>query len=226
LALALAGCGSSAEEPTPPATTVEPIGAPPTSLAPATTVPPPTTTAAPPPDTTVGVGVDSISSATHTTDDSTDPAHHAGHWHTHAPVGISGHHISGGATAFQPPVDEGPSGTVRFTPLDLSPRGPGTFDTAVLVRMLHSRQAAVRACYLRTLRTDATAAGTVRVEMTIAEAGTVEASIASDETGRAELTLCLVQVTRSLRFSPGPEGGTVTYTVPWIFESQDPLASL
>jgi TonB family protein len=221
LALALAGCGSESTpaDPAPVVTTAAPpSSAPPTSVAeapPSTVAEPPPTTTAPPPDV--------LSSATHATDASTDASHHAGHWHTHAQVGVAGHQISGGATAYQPP-QEGPSGTVRFEPLAMQSAGPGTFDTSQLVRMIHMRQAALRNCYLRVLRNDPTIAGDLTCSLTIDATGAVSAtSVVNDTTGASPLSQCAVVVLRSMRFEVAPEGGDVTYTVPFHFESQDSL---
>jgi TonB family protein len=210
LALALTGCSSPSDTPPPETVTTTSAPPPPTSIA---IAPPPSTAASP----------DAISSATHTTDASSDAADHEGHWHTHAPVGISGHHIHGGATAFQPPI-EGPSGAVRFEPLRIQSEGTGTMDKAVLVSLLRARQGQVRALYLSELRSRPDTEGEVVCAITIGPSGAVtDGSIVSNDTGDLALAGRLLVMLRSLRVSPAPEGGSVTCQIPWHFERQEPV---
>ncbi|AKF06445.1 AgmX/PglI C-terminal domain-containing protein [Sandaracinus amylolyticus] len=99
--------------------------------------------------------------------------------------------------------------------------GSGDFDPRVVIRMIQTRQSAIRACYERELRADPTLSGRVKISLTIQETGSVtgvrvvENTIGSDSVGS-----CVTRVVQGFRFNPGPEGGSVTYQFPFVFEPQ------
>lgn len=226
MALALAGCGSPSETTS--------AGSPPSAVPATTTLPPstviaapPTTLIAPPPETLAPLSDAEL----HATDASADPADHHAHVHTHAPVAIGSGglagigdigrgHISGGASAIPMDFEGAPNAQLAIAPSRITAAGPGTFDRDVFIRMLRTRQAAIRACYQRELRNVPTLAGEVVIDVTLAPSGAVaSASVVSSADGLDAVAACAVRVTRGFRFNPGPEGGAVTYTVPLAFAS-------
>ncbi|MDW8246608.1 MAG: AgmX/PglI C-terminal domain-containing protein [Sandaracinaceae bacterium] len=100
--------------------------------------------------------------------------------------------------------------------------GSGDFDQQAVVRMINSRKSAIQACYERELRKNPSLKGRVAISMTIQPSGTVsnvrvvENSMGSDEVGE-----CIVRVVQQFRFTVGPEGGSVTYSFPFVFEPQN-----
>lgn len=206
LALALAGCGTASEPSAPPASS------PPTSIAapPTEVAAPPSEVAAPPTE----VAVD------HSTDASPVAEDHAGHAHTHDPVVVSGMHVAGGASIADQDflMEDYPRGSVRLEDEGIEEAGDGDFDRAVIVRMVRTRRAALQACYERALRNDPTLAGRVVTQLTIEESGHVS-GVVSTENGVSDpsVGVCVTRVMQGFRFSPGPEGGTVTYTIPLTF---------
>lgn len=99
--------------------------------------------------------------------------------------------------------------------------GSGDFDIRVVVRMIQTRQAAIRACYERELRSDPSLAGRVKVSMTIQESGSVTGvRIVENTIGNDAVGACVTRVVAGFRFNPGPDGGSVTYQFPFVFEQQ------
>ena len=100
--------------------------------------------------------------------------------------------------------------------------GSGDFDQAKVSRAIRARQRAFRACYERELRNNQTLSGKVTVRFTIVPTGTVSSASASQNTsGSASLGSCVVGVIRRLRWNPGPEGGSVTFSYPFVFAPQN-----
>ncbi len=99
--------------------------------------------------------------------------------------------------------------------------GAGDFDQSAVVRMITTRRAAIQACYERELRQNPTLQGRVAVQMTIQESGSVSGVRATENsTGSDAVASCVVRVIQGFRFNPGPEGGSVSYTFPFVFEPQ------
>lgn len=99
--------------------------------------------------------------------------------------------------------------------------GAGDFDARVVIRMIQTRQAAIRACYERELRSDPTLSGSIRVSLTIQETGSVTNVRATENSmGNAGVASCIVGVIQRFRFTPGPDGGSVTFQFPFVFEPQ------
>ena len=100
--------------------------------------------------------------------------------------------------------------------------GSGVFDQGQVVSMIRGRQSAFRRCYETSLRNNPTLAGRVAVRFTIMPQGNVtNASATENSTGDAALASCVVGVVRRLRWREGPDGGSVTFSYPFIFAPQN-----
>lgn len=115
-----------------------------------------------------------------------------------------------------------PRGRFRFSGSDVEDEGgSGDFDQSVVVRMITTRRSAIQACYERELRQNPTLQGRVVIAMTIQESGSVSGVRATENsTGSEAVASCVVRVVQGFRFNPGPEGGSVSYTFPFVFEPQ------
>ncbi len=99
--------------------------------------------------------------------------------------------------------------------------GSGDFDASVVRQMIARRIRAIQACYERSLRQNPNAAGRVVVRFTIQESGTVSgASAVENSTGDPGVADCVVGTVARFRFSPGPTGGSVTVSYPFVFAPQ------
>jgi hypothetical protein len=100
--------------------------------------------------------------------------------------------------------------------------GAGVFDSNLVVRQLRLRQSAIQRCYERELRNNPTLNGRVVTRFTIQPTGSVSGVSATENTtGSPAVAECVNNVVRGLRFSPGPEGGAVTYSFPFVFAVQN-----
>lgn len=96
--------------------------------------------------------------------------------------------------------------------------GTGEFDAATVVSMIKIKMGAIKACYERSLRQNPTVAGKVTIEFTIVPVGTVTApTIVANTTGDEAVGQCVVATIQTLRFKPGPVGGSVVYSYPFVF---------
>jgi TonB family protein len=115
-----------------------------------------------------------------------------------------------------------PRGRFRVPSASEDESGSGDFDQSVVVRMITTRRSAIQACYERELRQNPTLQGRVSVAMTIQESGSVSGVRATENTtGSDAVAACVVRVIQGFRFNPGPEGGSVSYTFPFVFEPQN-----
>lgn len=129
---------------------------------------------------------------------------------TEGGAGLGGLSRGGGIAVAEPPLPR-VRGDARLEPA-VEESGSGVFDAAIVTRALRSRLAGLRACYERELRSAPTLSGTVRFELTVTPQGSVTgASVTQNTTGAELLPSCITRVLSALRFSPGPEGGSVTY---------------
>lgn len=100
--------------------------------------------------------------------------------------------------------------------------GAGEFDASVVVRTIRARLRAIQACYETELRKNPSLAGKVTVEFTIQERGNVtNARAAENTTGSGAVADCVVNTVARFRFNPGPEGGSVTFSYPFVFAPQN-----
>jgi TonB family protein len=130
--------------------------------------------------------------------------------------GDTGARTEGGAI-----TEAAPRGRFRTDTSDVEEDGSGEFDQQAVVRMIQTRRSAIQACYERELRATPTLAGRVAVAMTIQESGSVSGvHVTDNSTGNDNVGSCVVRVIQGFRFNPGPEGGSVTYTFPFVFEPQ------
>jgi TonB family protein len=116
-----------------------------------------------------------------------------------------------------------PRGRFRTDTGDIEEDGSGDFDQQVVVRMITTRRSAIQACYERELRAAPTLSGRISVQMTIQESGSVSGVHVTDNTmaGGDAVGACVVRVIQGFRFNPGPDGGSVSFTFPFVFEPQN-----
>lgn len=128
--------------------------------------------------------------------------------------GAADSHAEGGAV-----TEAAPRGRFRAVSGADDESGSGDFDVQAVIRLINTRRAAITRCYETQLRSDPTLSGRVAVSMTIQESGSVTNVRASENTtGSDEVASCVVRVISGFRFNPGPEGGSVTYSFPFVFE--------
>jgi TonB family protein len=96
--------------------------------------------------------------------------------------------------------------------------GTGILDAGEVRRVINSRLAAIKMCYERQLRRNPTLEGRVTIQFTISGSGTVSSASATENTlGDAEVANCVASTFRRFRFT-APEGGSVTYSFPFVFQ--------
>jgi TonB family protein len=87
--------------------------------------------------------------------------------------------------------------------------------------MIRKRIGAIRACYERELRRNPTLAGKVTVEFTIQPRGNVTGvKVVANTTGDNAVGKCVANAVARFRFNPGPDGGSVTFSYPFVFAPQ------
>lgn len=100
--------------------------------------------------------------------------------------------------------------------------GTGDFDSSIVVRTIKTRIRAIQACYEKQLRRNPTLAGKVTVQFTIQPRGNVTGiSVTTNTTGDSQLGACVTSTISRFRFNPGPEGGSVTFSYPFVFAPQN-----
>jgi TonB family protein len=99
--------------------------------------------------------------------------------------------------------------------------GSGDFDAALVVRKIRAQINAIKACYERELKSNPTLAGKVAIEFTIEERGTVSGvKVTTNSTGSPAVGSCVANAIERFRFNPGPQGGPVTFSYPFVFAPQ------
>ncbi len=100
--------------------------------------------------------------------------------------------------------------------------GSGEFDAALVQRQIKQRIKSITRCYESELRKNPSLAGKVTVTFTIQERGNVTGAKASENTtGSAAVADCVTRTISRFRFNPGPEGGSVTFRYPFVFQPQN-----
>jgi len=100
--------------------------------------------------------------------------------------------------------------------------GTGEFDASLVVSIIKTRIKAIQACYERELRRNPALAGKVTVEFTIQPRGNVtDAKVAANTTGDDAVARCVMETVERFRFNPGPSGGSVSYSYPFVFAPQN-----
>ena len=121
-------------------------------------------------------------------------------------------------------VETGPRVSVSIPQTDdVDPiDGAGEFDARIVARMISTRRAQITACYEHAITRSPDLHGRVVVQLTIQENGSVTGVHTTDNTmGSDEVARCVESRIRSFRFTPGPEGGSVNFSFPFVFERQD-----
>ena len=99
--------------------------------------------------------------------------------------------------------------------------GSGEFDATIVVRKIKSQINAIKSCYERELKNNPTLAGKVAIEFTIEVHGTVSGvKVTANSTGSTAVGSCVANAIARFRFSPGPTGGGVTFSYPFVFAPQ------
>jgi len=99
--------------------------------------------------------------------------------------------------------------------------GPGIFDPRIVNREVRRRVRSIRVCYEHELGRHPDLAGKVTMRFTIQEAGNVSTvRTLENRTGSLGLAECVARNLRSMRFHPGPQGGEVSFTFPFVFAAQ------
>ncbi len=100
--------------------------------------------------------------------------------------------------------------------------GAGEFDSKLVTAEVKKRLSAIKICYENQLRKNPTLQGKVTVEFTIEQSGTVsKASATGNTTNDAAVAACVVDTVKRFRFNPGPTGGSVTFSYPFVFAPQN-----
>jgi TonB family protein len=100
--------------------------------------------------------------------------------------------------------------------------GSGQFDSNLVVQTIKARLRAIQMCYEQQLRRNPTLSGKVTVEFTIQPRGNVtDVKVKDNSTGDAAVGTCVANTVSTFRFNPGPEGGSVTYSYPFVFAPQN-----
>lgn len=118
-------------------------------------------------------------------------------------------------------VERTVKGTVKASPGD-EVGGTGEFDSNVVVSTIKARLRAIQMCYEQQLRRNPTLAGKVTIEFTIQPRGNVtDVKVKENTTGDAAVGTCVANTVSTFRFNPGPEGGSVSYSYPFVFAPQN-----
>jgi len=100
--------------------------------------------------------------------------------------------------------------------------GSGEFDSNLVVQTIKTRLRAIQMCYEQQLRRNPSLAGKVTIEFTIQPRGNVtDVHIKENSTGDTAVGTCVANTVGTFRFNPGPEGGSVTYSYPFVFAPQN-----
>ena len=100
--------------------------------------------------------------------------------------------------------------------------GAGVFDSSIVTSLIRQRIRAIQTCYERELRNNPTLAGRVLVRFTIQPTGSVSGATAQENTtGSPAVATCVVTTISRFRFTPGPDGGSVTFAYPFVFAPQN-----
>jgi TonB family protein len=100
--------------------------------------------------------------------------------------------------------------------------GSGEFDAALVQKQIQLRLKSITRCYESELRKNPSLSGKVTVTFAIQERGNVtDARATENTTGSPGVADCVIRTISRFRFNPGPEGGSVTFRYPFVFQPQD-----
>lgn len=134
---------------------------------------------------------------------------------------VAGHssemHGEGEAVAERRPVIDVPTGD------DIEDdSGTGVFDSTVLARAIRGATTRIRRCYEHELNGDPTLRGRVEIAVTVEETGSMShVRTTENTTGSDAVATCVTRAIGSLRVSPAPTGGSVSYRFPFVFDSAE-----
>jgi hypothetical protein len=132
-------------------------------------------------------------------------------------LGAAGTGTGAGGVSDGSPVGERVVGRVTAEDVD-DVGGSGDFDSKVVTKQVKQRLGAIKACYERQLRANPGLSGKVVIDFTIEVSGTVsKAAATANTTNNPDVASCIVGVFRGMRWNPGPEGGSVSYSYPFVF---------
>jgi len=125
-------------------------------------------------------------------------------------------------------VDEGPEiietvivGQVHIPDGGGDTGGIGDMPADVVTRTIQQRVRAIQRCYEIQLAHQANLEGKVTVAFTVVERGTVSRARVTENTSHNEaLGRCVSETIGRLRFNPGPQGGSVDFSYPFVFAPQ------
>ncbi|MDH4282439.1 MAG: TonB family protein [Myxococcales bacterium] len=100
--------------------------------------------------------------------------------------------------------------------------GSGEFDAALVQQQIKQRLKSITRCYESELRKNPSLSGKVTVTFTIQQRGNVTDARASENTtGSQGVADCVTRTISRFRFNPGPDGGSVTFRYPFVFQPQN-----
>jgi TonB family protein len=100
--------------------------------------------------------------------------------------------------------------------------GSGEFDATLVQRQIKLRIKSITRCYESELRKNPSLAGKVTVTFTIQQRGNVtDAKATENTTGSPAVAECVTRTIGRFRFNPGPDGGSVTFRYPFVFQPQN-----
>jgi TonB family protein len=100
--------------------------------------------------------------------------------------------------------------------------GSGEFDAALVQQQIKLRLKSITRCYESELRKNPSLSGKVTITFTIQERGNVTDARASENTtGSPAVAECVTSAISRFRFNPGPDGGSVTFRYPFVFQPQN-----
>lgn len=90
--------------------------------------------------------------------------------------------------------------------------GSGTLERAPVIDGLEKRTRVLKTCYVQELRKHPSLQGMVLAELTLEPSGVVlNAMAAAGSANDAGFENCVFQIAKKIRFTPAPQGGSVTY---------------
>lgn len=100
--------------------------------------------------------------------------------------------------------------------------GSGEFDAALVQQQIKLRLKSITRCYESELRKNPSLSGKVTITFTIQERGNVtDAKATENTTGSPAVAECVTRAISRFRFNPGPDGGSVTFRYPFVFQPQN-----
>ncbi|HEX7481799.1 MAG TPA: AgmX/PglI C-terminal domain-containing protein [Polyangiales bacterium] len=107
-------------------------------------------------------------------------------------------------------------GKVQAQEADMS--GAGDFDANMVVQTIKTRLRSIQMCYEQQLRRNPSLAGKVTIEFTIEMRGNVTGvRVKENSTNDPAVGACVADTVGRFRFNPGPQGGSVTFSYPFVF---------